>query len=106
MAIWQCATIIIIMVMCRFGTDLVLWEPASPAAVSKANAQSVLYSCMDLLQPAATSEERFLMCKSALKEGERWGKYVPASYAQTACGIVLWMMWSWIWTSFDICFVL
>ena len=50
--------------------DLALWEPASPAAVSKANAKSVLYSYMDLLQPAATSEDRFLMCKSALKEGE------------------------------------
>lgn len=46
-----------------------LWEPATPAAVSKANAKSVMYSCMDLLQPAATSEERFLMCKSVLREG-------------------------------------
>lgn len=59
----------------RFATDLALWEPASPAAVSKANAKSMLYSCMDLLQPAATSEDRFLMCKSALKEGERARTY-------------------------------
>ena len=50
--------------------DLALWEPASAAAVNKANAKSVMYSCMDLLQPAVTSEERFLMCKSALKEGK------------------------------------
>lgn len=56
--------------MSRFGTDLVLWEPATPTAVSKANAaKSVMSSCMDLLQPAATSEDRFLMCKSVLKEG-------------------------------------
>ncbi len=49
--------------------DLVLWEPATPTAVSKASAKSIMYSCMDLLQPAATSEDRFLMCKSVLKEG-------------------------------------
>ena len=52
------------------GTDLALWEPATPTAVSKANAKSVMYSCMDLLQPAATNEERFLMCRSILQEGE------------------------------------
>ncbi len=46
-----------------------MWEPATITAVSKANAKSEMYSCMDLLQPAVTSEERFLMCKSALKEG-------------------------------------
>lgn len=54
----------------RFGNDLVLWEPATPTAVSKANAKSMMYSCMDVLQPAATSEDRFLLCKSVLKEGE------------------------------------
>ena len=46
-----------------------MWEPATPTTISKANAKSELYSCMDLLQPAATSEERFLMCKSVLHEG-------------------------------------
>ena len=50
-------------------TDLFLWEPATPSSVSKANAKSVMYSCMDLLQPAATTEDRFLMCKSVLQEG-------------------------------------
>ena len=55
--------------MFRLGSDLLLWEPATPTAVSKANAKSVMYSCMDLLQPAATTEDRFLMCKSVLKEG-------------------------------------
>ena len=54
----------------RFTTDLVLWEPATPASVEKANAaRSMLYSCMDVLQPAATQEDRFMMCKSVLKEG-------------------------------------
>lgn len=50
-----------------------LWESATPIAVGKANAKSVLYSCMDLLQPAATSEDRFLMCKSVLQEGRAGG---------------------------------
>jgi len=55
----------------RFGTDLVLWQPATPASVEKANAaKSMLYSCMDVLQPAATQEDRFMMCKSVLKEEE------------------------------------
>ena len=54
---------------CRLGSDLVLWEPATPTSASKANAKSVLYSCMDLLQPAATSEDRFLLCRSILQEG-------------------------------------
>lgn len=52
----------------RFATDLALWEPATPSAVEKANAKSVMISCMDVLQPAATSEDRFEMCKSVLKE--------------------------------------
>ncbi|XP_064403938.1 autophagy-related protein 2 homolog B-like isoform X2 [Halichondria panicea] len=52
----------------RFATDLALWEPASPEAVDRANAHSMLMSCMDVLQPAATSEDRFQMCKSVLKE--------------------------------------
>ena len=55
---------------CRFATDLVLWQPASPAFVEKANAKSMLISCMDVLQPAATKEDRFEMCKSVLKEGQ------------------------------------
>lgn len=69
---WATGAEIFIFIVCvrRFGTDLALWEPATATAVSKANAKSVLYSCMDLLQPAATSEERFLMCKSVLQEGE------------------------------------
>jgi len=55
----------------RFGTDLVLWQPATQASVEKANAaKSMLYSCMDVLQPAATQEDRFMMCKSVLKEEE------------------------------------
>ena len=56
--------------VCRFSTDLLLWEPASPSFVEKANAKSMLFSCMDVLQPAATQEDRFQMCKSVLKEGE------------------------------------
>ena len=53
----------------RFATDLLLWQPASPSTVEKANAKSMLFSCMDVLQPAATQEDRFQMCKSVLKEG-------------------------------------
>ena len=57
--------------MHRFATDLLLWQPATPTSVEKANAKSMMYSCMDVLQPAATQEDRFEMCKSVLKEGER-----------------------------------
>ena len=54
----------------RFASDLLLWQPASPSTVEKANAKSMLFSCMDVLQPAATQEDRFQMCKSVLKEGK------------------------------------
>ena len=47
-----------------------LWKPATPSSVDKANAKSMLFSCMDVLQPAATQEDRFEMCKSVLIEGE------------------------------------
>ena len=53
----------------RFATDLSLWEPATPSAVERANAKSVMMSYMDVLQPAVTREDRFEMCKSVLKEG-------------------------------------
>ena len=53
----------------RLGSDLVLWEPASPAVAERTNARSMLLSCMDVIQPAVTKEERFQMCKSVLKEG-------------------------------------
>ena len=65
--------------MYRFSTDLLLWEPASPSFVEKANAKSMLFSCMDVLQPAATQEDRFQMCKSVLKEGKGI-TYVHRSY--------------------------
>ena len=56
----------------RFASDLLLWQPASPSTVEKANAKSMLFSCMDVLQPAATQEDRFQMCKSVLKEGKMY----------------------------------
>ena len=46
-----------------------LWKPATPSFVEKANAKSMLFSCMDVLQPAATQGDRFEMCKSVLVEG-------------------------------------
>ena len=55
---------------CRIGTDLVLWKPASPQSVEKANtAKSMFFSTMDIIQPAVTKEERYQLCKSVLKEG-------------------------------------
>jgi hypothetical protein len=35
---------------------------------------------MDVLQPAATSEERFLMCRSVLQEGMRWVWLMGVTY--------------------------
>ncbi len=53
----------------RFAMDLALWEPASLEAVERANSESLLVSCMDVLQPAATPHDRFTMCRSTLREG-------------------------------------
>ena len=39
--------------------------------MERANAKSMLFSCMDVLQPAATREDKFQMCKSGLLEGAR-----------------------------------
>ena len=60
--------------------DLMLWRPASPSSVEKANAKSMLFSCMDMLQPAATQEDRFEMCKSVLREGEEGMQYEGVSF--------------------------
>ena len=62
------------MCLVRFTNDLLLWEPASPAAVEKASARSMFYSCMDLLQPAVTHHEKFKLCKSVLEDGEIRGE--------------------------------
>lgn len=53
----------------RFATDLLLWEPATPAAVERATARSLFYSNIDMLQPAVAKEEKFKLCRSALMEG-------------------------------------
>ena len=55
----------------RFATDLALWQPATPQSVEKAAVQSMFYSCAGMLQPAVTAEEKFRLCKSVLREGER-----------------------------------
>ncbi len=51
----------------RISMDLLLWQPASPAAVEKASARSVFYSSADILQPAMTRDDKFKMCKSVLR---------------------------------------
>lgn len=53
-----------------FATDLALWQPATPLAAEKAAAQSMFYSCVGMLQPAVTAEEKFRLCKSVLREGK------------------------------------
>ena len=55
----------------RFANDLLQWEPASPAAVEKATARSMFYSCMDMLQPAVSNQDKFKLCKSVLEDGKR-----------------------------------
>ena len=56
-------------VITRLAVDMLLWQPANPAVVEKANAQSMFISCMDVIQPAATREERFQFCKTGLTKG-------------------------------------
>ena len=51
----------------RISMDLLLWQPASPAAVEKATARSVFYSSADILQPAMTKDDKFKLCKSVLR---------------------------------------
>ena len=73
----------------RLATDLLLWQPASPSTVEKANAKSMLFSCMDVLQPAATQEDRFQMCKSVLKEGKGEREYILISRTRSDCEICI-----------------
>lgn len=56
----------------RFAMDLALWEPASREEIERVNSESILVSCMDVLQPAATQQDRFTMCQSTLREGGYW----------------------------------
>lgn len=63
----------------RFATDLALWQPATPSQVERANAaKSLFFSSVDI-QPAATAEEKFQMCKSVLRG--QCGMSVLHSYA-------------------------
>ena len=63
----------------RFATDLLLWEPATPAAVERATARSLFYSNIDMLQPAVAKEEKFKLCRSALMEGSVSLSLLPPS---------------------------
>ena len=51
----------------RFATDLALWQPATPASVERANATSMFYSSVDILQPAVPRNDKFRLCKSVLR---------------------------------------